>query len=55
MMKKQKQIWVHPAFKKKLKLQAASEDMSILQLTKKLAKDNETTEEKIRKKFIFKL
>ena len=54
-MTKQQQVWVHPAFKKKLKLQATTEGVSMLQLTKKLAKDNEETKEIIRKKFSFRI
>lgn len=36
-MKKIKQIWVYPAFSKKLKLNACKKDMTIKEYTKELA------------------
>jgi hypothetical protein len=35
----QVRLWVHPEFKKKLKREAAEQDLSILELTEKLSRD----------------
>ena len=45
--KKGSQVWVHPNFKKKLKVMASTSDMSILELTKVLG---ESQNEKKHKK-----
>lgn len=42
----QERIWVDPEFKKKLKLIAAENEMSILKLTKSLAKPEENCKRK---------
>jgi hypothetical protein len=49
-MSKKEQIWVHPDFKKKLKVEAGKEGLSMIQLTKKLANqpvmEEQTNEQK---------
>ena len=51
--KKGSQVWVHPNFKKKLKVMASTSDMSILELTKVLGESQ--NEKKHKKDFAFKI
>jgi hypothetical protein len=48
-------MWAHPAFKKKLKQEALERDMSLLELTQYLSKNNniECEKNEKKKKFTF--
>lgn len=51
----QERIWVHPAFKKKLKKAAVEQEMSMLELTKRLAREEKKLKNELQKKFSFKI
>jgi hypothetical protein len=49
-------IWVHPTFKKKLKVESAQNEVSIIEFTRKLAESKEEVPTLVKKKpFTFRL
>lgn len=46
-MKQKKQMWVSPEFKKMLKKQAADQDVDVLTLTERLAKQQKQDHEQL--------
>ena len=55
MTKRMDILWVYPLYKKKIKLEAVQNDMTILEYTKKLAEQTEEDFNREKKKFKFNL